>query len=258
MQYYFVGTALPALYLDVKPEITFTQFDILLKDNLTRSDYRKFQHVRRLYDLLNLRAYWKEEPLDPYGEMDAVQLEEALAGRIGLPDFVYEFVDSHEKNEDKVRYFPLLLAKYFQLASQDADPFIRWLMTLERDMRLIFTGFRAKKLGWDLSAELQYEDPEEELIASMLAQKDEKTFEPPEKYHELKLIYEAYNNDPLKLQRAIDEYRYNAVENWVDMADAFSIERILAYLVQFMIVRKWSEMDKEQGIKVVDSIVKEA
>jgi hypothetical protein len=61
----------------------------------------------------------------------------------------------------------------------------------------------------------------------------------------------------MALQKALDQYRFDMVENLVDMADTFSIERILAYLVQYMIVEKWSELDKDKGIQIVDTIIRE-
>jgi len=39
------------------------------------------------------------------------------------------------------------------------------------------------------------------------------------------------------------------------MADTFSIERILAYLVQYMIVDKWTDLDKDKGNQIVDRII---
>ena len=130
-------------------------------------------------------------------------------------------------------------------------------LNFERELRLVMAAFRAKKLRYDLSVELQYEDPEEELIAQLLAQRDAKTFEPPEKYQEIKTIFEKEGDHPLALQKAIDQYRFEKIENLIDMADIFSIERILAYLLQFIIIEKWFELDKDKGIDIVDTILKE-
>ena len=60
---------------------------------------------------------------------------------------------------------------------------------------------------------------------------------------------------PMELQRAVDEYRFETIENLVDMSDVFSIERLLAYFCQFLVVEKWFEMDEEKGIKIVKSIL---
>lgn len=256
-KYYFVGTLLPSLSFDASPEISFGKLEVLLKDNLTSRDYEKTLAVRRFYDILNLRSLWLEGEFDSRGELTALELNEALVNRLDLPDYVYEFIDRYPKKEDRIRYFPFLLAKFFQGAERLSDPFLRRYLNFERELRLVMTAFRSKKLGRDLNVEFQYEDPEEDLIAQLLAQKDAKIFELPEKYKNIKVLFEKYSDNPLALQKGLDEYRFETIENLVDMADVFSIERILAYLVQFLLVEKWFELDKEIGIQIVDTIVKE-
>lgn len=256
-KYYFVGTLLPSLSFDSKPEMSFAQLEVLLRDNLTSSDYEKTLIIRRFYDILNLRSLWLEEELDPRGELSSGLLEEALVDHSGLPAYVYEFSERYQKKEERLHHFPFLLARFFQSADELKDPFLRHYLNFERELRLVMTAFRAKKLGRDLNVELQYENPEEDLIAQLLAQQDAKTYEPPEKYKELKLLFEKYGDTPLALQRALDEYRFEKIESFVDMADSFSIERVLAYFTQFIIVEKWFEIDKARGIQIVDTIVKE-
>ena len=254
--YYYIGTLLPSLSFDVPPEISFSRLEMLLRDNLTAKDYEKVILIRRYFDILNLRSLWLNEKLDPRGSLLAGALEEEVISRVGLPDYVYEFVDRYPKKQDRIYYFPFLLAKFFQDSGNLQDPFSRFYLNVERELRLIMTAFRAKKLGRDLSVELQYENPEEELIAQLLAQQDAKSYEPPEKYKDLKIILEKYGDHPLALQRALDEYRFEMIENFVDMADQFSIERILAYFVQFIIIEKWFELDKVKGIQIIDTIVR--
>lgn len=256
-KYYFVGTMLPSLSFDAPPEISFEKLDVLLNDNLTQRDYEKTLALRLIYDILNLRALWREEEFDPRGQLSAYEMSEALMNRIELPDYVYEFIDRYPKKEDRLHHFPFLLAKFFQSAENLKDPFLRRYLSFEREIRLVMTAFRAKKLGRDLSVEFQYEDPEEDLIAQLLAQQDAKTYEPPEKYKDLKVLFDKYGDNPMALQKALDQYRFDRVENLVDMADTFSIERILAYLVQYMVVEKWSELDKDKGIQIVDTIIRE-
>jgi hypothetical protein len=256
-KYYFIGTLLPSLSFDAPPEISFAELERLFRDNLTSKDLEKTLVIRRFYDILNLRALWLEEEFDPRGEFTALELSETLMSRAGLPDYVYEFVDRYPKKEDRIRHFPFLLAKFFQSADRLNDPFLRRYLNFERELRLVMTAFRAKKLGRDLSVELQYEDPEEDLIAQLLAQQEAKTYEPPEKYKDLKVLFDKYGDNPLALQKALDKYRFETIENFVDMADVFSIDRLLAYFLQFMIVEKWFELDKDKGMRIVDTIVKE-
>lgn len=256
-KYYFVGTRLPSLSFDAPPEISFPELDGLLRDNLTQKDYAKTLVLRRLFDILNLRFFWLEEELDPRGELSSGALEEALISRVGLPEYVYDFIDKYPKKEDRIHHFPFLLAKFFQSSENLRDPFLRHYLGFEREMRLVMTAFRAKKLGRDLSVELQYENPEEDLIAQLLAQQDAKSYEPPEKYRELKILFDKFGDQPMALEKALDEYRFNVIESLVDLADVFSIERILAYLAEFILIEKWFELDAVKGIQIVDTIAKE-
>lgn len=220
-KYYFIGTSLPTLTLESVPEITFAEFENLLKNNLSLRDYQKTTIIRRYYDILNLRSLWMGETLDPYGELDELELQEKIASAIGLPDYVYEFIEAYEKNEDRVSHFQFLLSKFFQEAAKETDPFIRNYFEFERNLRLIWTSYRSTKLGRDLAFELQYEDPEEDLIAQMLAQKDAKVFEPPEVFSELKFLFERFEDNPFSLEKALEEYRFAFIEGHVDTADFF-------------------------------------
>ncbi len=256
-KYYFVSTLLPTLSFEASPDLTFAELDRLFRDNLTAKDYEKTLLIRRFFDLLNLRAWWKGEPLDTRGVLPSGALEEAVGGRTGFPDYVYEFIDRHPKTEDRLRHFPFLLAKFFQSVEEVSDPLLRHYLFFERELRLVMVAFRAKKLGRDLSLELQYEDPEEELVAQLLAQKDADSYELPEKYQSLKALFEQHGDHPLLLQRGLDQYRYDTLEGFVDMADLFSIERLLVYLLQFVIVEAWFTLDRTKGAQIVDTIAKE-
>lgn len=257
-KYYFVGTLLPSLSLGAPPEISLEKLEVLLRDNLTCHDYEKTKILRRFYDILNLRALLLNDDFDPRGELSAYEMGEALINHVGLPDYVFEFIDRYPKTEDRLHHFPYLLAKFFQEARNLKDPFLRDFLEFEREMRLVMTAFRAKKLGRDLSVELQYENPEEELIAQLLAHQDAGTYEPPEKYKDLKVLFDKYGDQPMALQKALDQYRFEMVENFVDMADTFSIERILAYLVQYMIAERWSQLDQDKGVQIIDRIISPA
>ncbi|MFQ5728988.1 MAG: DUF2764 family protein, partial [Waddliaceae bacterium] len=140
---------------------------------------------------------------------------------------------------------------------QLAEDFVQEYLAFEREWRLVLTGFRAKKLGRDVTAELQFEDPYDEVVAQILAQKDAKTYEPPIRYSDLKTLFEEHYGAPMDLYQALCEYRFRKIEAMYGI-DVFSIGRILAYLAQLIIVEKWLDLDKKQGLQVVDAIVKEA
>lgn len=256
-EYYFLATALPELQIGYPPDITFAMLMFAFKVNLTPEDYAKSLTMRRYYDIQNIRAFWRNEELDYHGCLDEVELEEALLTRIGLPEYVYEFMDKYDNKAERLKYFHALLVAYYVHETAKADGFLKEYLTFEREWRLVLTGFRAKKLGRDLAEELQFEDPYDDIVAQILAQKDAKAYEPPSRYEDLKALFEEHGSDPLQLYQALCEYQFEKIAAMCGI-EMFSIGKILAYLAQLILVEKWMELDKKKGMEVVDAIVKEA
>lgn len=253
--YFFVAASLPALYLGNVPEMHFAEFDVLVKDNLLLKDYKQIEILRRYYDLLNIRALLKGNEFDPHGNLDETELEVRVIDQENLPAYVLDFLKKYSSKEERLKHFPLLLADFFKKEVSSADPFVKHYLDFERKLRLIMVGFRAKQLGRNLASELQYENPEEELIAQILAQKDAPAFEPPEGFEDLKALFEHYNHSPLKLYQALEEYRFKKIGEMVGV-DVFAFRYVLGYLARLIIAEKWMELDKKKGLEIVDNIIK--
>lgn len=256
--YYFLATFLPELKIDEPPELDFRGLLELFKENLTHRDMAKVAIIRRYYDILNLRVYWKGQPLDPLGNMDENDLEEAFATQSGLPPYIFKFMEKYDSKALRLEHFPELLVDFFREEIKEADGFLKQFLMLEREIRLVLLAFRSKKLGRDLMKELQYENPEEDLIVQILAQRDAPVYEPPEKYENLKGLFEKSYHDPLEIHKALIEYRFQKIEEFLGVTDRFSINRILGYLVELILVEKWQELDKQKGLEIVDTILKDA
>lgn len=253
--YYFLASALPPLALGERPEIGAEELRNLLEENLTAADKERLYLVRLYYDLENIRALWRGEELDRHGNLDENELEDALLVREGLPSYVYDFIDRYEGKEERLRRFPALFAAFFREARRGSWGFLERYFAFEREWRLVFTGFRAKQLDRDLSAELQDEDPEDELVAQLLAQKDAPSYEPPESYSSLKPLFEEKGRDPTALYQGLCRYRFEWVEKELGV-EMVSFERVVGYLIQYIIVTRALELNAERGAKVVEAIAK--
>lgn len=252
--YYFLTTALPPLQLGVEPDISFYDFSHLLKDNLSKEDYAQTVVIRRFYDLENLRAFWKKETFDKRGNFTFTELENSLISHEGLPSYIYNFVDAYETTSERLRNFSSLLSAYYYNETALSHGFLKQYLIFEHHWRLVFTGFRAKQLGRDLATELQFEDPNDDLVAQILAQKDANKFIAPDGYEDLQALFEKHAENPLDLYQALCAYRFAKVEQMVGI-DLFSIDRVLAYMVQLIMVEKWMELDKVKGLTVVNQVV---
>jgi len=255
VNYYFVGAKLPELQIGFPPEISFEEFINLLKDNLTEKDYAETLHLRQLIDIYNIRSFWKEEPLDTRGTLDLNELDEALLNNGGLPDYVFDYMDEFDTKEKRIANFSQLIVRFFQdkLASLP-EGFLKELFQKERDLRLIGAAMRAKVLNRNLTLEMQFEDPTDDLVQQILAQKDSKTFEPPEGYEAVKILYDEYKDRPLDLYKAFLEYRFKIIEEMLGV-EIFTLDRIIGFEAQLMLVEDWMVLDKEKGKKKLQTFV---
>lgn len=256
-QYIFTTSSLPTLTIGEAPGMTFEELDTLLYENLLPSDYKQTQVLRQLYDILNIRALWKGDSFDPHGNLNENQLEESIVDQTNLPWYVKDFLDTHNTKEERLKFFPILISQFFKEEIKHADPFLKEYLEFERKLQLVLVGFRAKKLGRNLEKELQFEDPNEDLIAQILAQKNAPEFEPPEGFEELKAIFEAHQDNPIKLYQSLCEFRFENIEKMMG-TDNFSFSKILGFMAELIIVEKWMELDQKKGMEIIDEILEKS
>lgn len=255
-RYYFLASLLPMLKMGSAPEFPFWEFKELCRQNLTDADMKKASVIRRYVDLRNLRAFWQDKELDPHGNYDAKELEEHFLLEEGFPDYVFEFLREYETLEDRLEHFPELLVQFFQEEIEKADHFLKDYLIFERNWRLISLAIRSKLYQKDLTEELQYEDPDDDLVAYLIAQKDSPNFSAPEGYEELESLFQEYKDEPLKLHWELGVWRIKKIQD-IPQRGTFSIDRILSYLAQLIIVENWVKLSEEEGMSVVENIMKE-
>lgn len=255
-RYYFLASLLPMLKMGRHPEFPFWEFKELCKQNLTPSDMEKNRTIRRYVDLLNLRAFWQKKELDPHGNYDEKELEEILLLEEGFPDYVFEFLRDYESLEDRLKHFSKLLVQFFNEEIEKADYFLKDYLIFERQWRLVSLAIRSRTYGRDLTQELQYEDPLDDFVAQLLAQKDAPQFTAPDGFEELERIFEEFKDEPLKLHWELGVWRLQKIQD-IPQRGTFSIDRILGYLAQLIIVENWVKLSQEEGMSVVENIMKE-
>lgn len=250
--YYFLVPSLPPLYLRDKPDMTFEKLSSRLEISLTKSDLEKTKVLRRFIDINNIRALLLEEKIDPRGNLNEKELDEALLVKNILPEYVFDFLDQFEKASDRIRNFSGLLSLYFSKETPKASGFLKRYLTFERESRLVLLALRAKDLGRDVVKELQFEDIKDPLVAQILAQKDAPTYDPPEEYRELKERITNCRGDPWLENQVFAEYRFEKIEEMSE-TKFFTIDQILAYMAKLMIVEYLFELDEERGKLILDT-----
>lgn len=254
-RYYYLACALPKITLKVKPDINFEEIKFMLYVNLNKADLNKFMLFRRFIDITNLRLLWLNQEIDSRGTLNVAQLEDVILIKDVFPDFVFDFLDKYERKEDRLKYFSFLISSFFKEIIFNSSGFLKFYFKFERDMRLIMTAIRAKKLKRDISYELQFEDLHDDLVAYILAQKDMDSFVPPKKYEKIKNIYKKNVSDPKKLHLALLEYKFNKIEMFSERRP-FTIDQILAYTALLMIVEDFYKLNTEMGKEKIEKIIR--
>lgn len=266
-EYYFLASLLPRLEIGHVPALGFFELKELMKMNLNEADGKQVKKLLTLIDLKNLRSLWTGEPFDPRGNYSKEEFEELLLEEPwpDNPDFpaylkdyysqslLRDFLAQYPTKEERLLHFPRLISRFLKTGEELESGFLRDYFEFERRWRLVMVGFRAKKAGRNIDVEFQHEDPTDPIVAQILGQKDAKVYEPPFEFKELKPIFDAYSHSPLELQKALYEYRFQVI---VDLMDAqhFSIDRILGYIAQLIIVEDWLALDVQKGIEIIDKI----
>lgn len=253
-EYYYIGTLLPDIKLGEKPELSFVELERVLSDNLRANDYQLVNQIRWFYSIENMRALWRQDSIEGYG-LDEHALEECMLN-IESPGYLRDFLEKRRTDAERLRFFPELLASYFKEETKQTSGFISEYLQFERKLLLVQTAFRAKKLNRNICVELQFEDSEESFIQELLVQKESKQFKAPIGFEKLQEILENHYEAPIELYRALGDYRFERLEELAGF-DVFSINRILAYMVQLIIVERWLKLDREKGNKLVDQYIKE-
>jgi len=255
-RYPFILASMPDIRVGAKSDLSFKEMQELLSMNLAQSDRKKVSQLLRLVDIDNVRAFWLGLPLNERGTMNAKELEEALLIKDFLPPFLIDFLGRYETTEQRLHEFPQLYAKLFEEMVSNSDGFIRTYYRIEREIRLVLVALRAKRAGRDLTRELRFEDLDDSFVMHILVQKDTPDYTPPEEYESLKEIFLENGEDPMKLHRALLQYRFDRILDLEEEHLSFSIDRILGFLARLMIVEMWDQLDREKGLTLVDDLSK--
>ncbi len=252
--YYFLAASLPPLELGEKPDLSFEELVARLQINMEADDLQKTVTFRRWIDINNIRALFLEDAIDPRGNLSEKELDQALLLQDGLPQYVFDFLDKFESVSEKLRFFPGVLAAYFREEIPNQNGFLKRYLEFERAWRLVLVGIKAKELGRDLTRELQFEDLKDPEVLDLLAQKDAISYEPPPEFLSLKEKYLACGPDPFLQFKEISKWRFKQIDE-LAIEPLFSIDWILSYMAQLLIVEEWNQLDAEKGEIILQAFV---
>lgn len=254
-RYFFLGSILPSIRVGSEPGILFDDLMTLYKDNLDSSDLEKVKAIRGYIDLKNIQNLLKKEEIDHRGNLSEKELDEAIVNQEGLPSYLFDFLEEYQEVPEQLRNYSKVFISFFKQMDKKHRRFLREYFRFERSWRVLLTGYRAKKLGVDPTVALQHEDFHDPLIAEILAQKDAPFFEFPFEYVELGEKLKDVGQEPDKQYQLMADFRFHRIRDMVQ-DHPFSIDYLLGYLVQLMIVEDVFALDEKRGSENLNEMVK--
>lgn len=258
-QYYFLNTLFAPLEFGHPPTLDFKSLIANVQSELSKDDLMRLSLLRSYFDIENLKAFFMQEALSPYGNHEPAKLvADNLENETGYPEFVFEFLREFETSEKRLHHFAKLLTQFFSYAQQQSSGFIQEFFAFEKQWRLVMLGFRSKLLKTSLKTQLQFEDPYDPIVIQIIAQKDAKHFEPPEEFEDLKDLFSRWKHSPRGIFKALEEYRMSKIDQMVEK-EIFSFDAVAAYIVKLIIIEKWLDLEKceKKGFKNLDKILEE-
>lgn len=255
--YYCLIAGLPDILVDQK-KIPFSLIELKkeLQYQLHPKDYQLVEYLFLPYDNINfLNILQKKDaefnPLGNYSEsffMDEIKEPE------NLPGYMKKFLEAYR--EEKSIHPNLSLENqltwlYFDFMLEQKNEFLRDIFTIIRDINNIFTIYNARKFGLNIETQMigNYELTE---AAKKTTSKDFGLASEITPIDEIIGIYE--NNDILEQEMSIDLLKWRHMNN-LNTFNYFTIEFILAYVLNFIIVERWSNLDTEQSKKTFRKIL---
>ena len=255
MTLFFVYGVLPPLEFGTRPEISSKELTEILDLNLSKIALKKVHVLKLWIDISNIYALFKGSFFDTKGNYSKSTMKALLASEEELPLYVLDYFEAHEKEEDRQKFFPQLISAYFTNEKKNASGALKQFLVFEHDLRVLLAGFRAKKGGIDLGAQLQYEDMGNEAVASVLMQKDlSGKFQFPIDYEDLEKSLELSLNNPSKQYEEVAKYRFEYYSKYF-INYPFSLKGVLAYMTSLWILEDFFALKREEGEKFLSNIV---
>lgn len=257
-KYYYVVSSLPELKFASKLPFTVQEF-ISEYSNELIAEKKLIDVLLLKNDIRNLKLYFENDLNKKTFTQPSIynleELKEIILIKENVPEFISEFLDKYESNEEYLDNFNELEQTYLVYGAAVENTFLHTYFQFELNFRNVISALRSRKKDIDV---IKYSVGDEDaIIVSRI--KNNKSLPDFAIGGEVvwidKLIQIFDKDEPLNLEESLDKIRFEQINSMIDLLD-FQTEKILAFIVQLSILERWNKFDKEKGRKYTYDIVK--
>jgi len=247
--YYYLVAGFPDIVLDQKKmPFSLAELKQELKYHLHPDDYLLVEYLFLQYDNINFLNLLQKKEADfiPLGNYDQNFFAEELKEPEKLPAYIKSFLASYREENPIRQNLSLenqLAWNYFDFMLEQKNEFMKQWFTFLRDVNNIFAIYNSRKFDFNIENQMigDYELTE---TAKKTASKDFGMANELPYIDQIIGIYE--NKDIVEQEIAIDLLKWNYI-NELNTFNYFSIEQILAFVIKFIMVERWTKLESEQS-----------
>ncbi len=170
-----------------------------------------------------------------------------------LPGYLREFIADYkeERLRGETSEENVLSGMYYDHMMRSRNRMVREYAEFVMNVRNLAAALNARKYGREVAREVVGDN----AFARALRTSNAKDFGLAQDYEFVDRVVSLMNNDDLVArERGLDMLVWDFLDEAVTF-EYFSVERVMAYLLQLLIVERWSRMDSESGRKVFREMV---
>jgi hypothetical protein len=245
--YYYLVAGFPDIVLDQK-KIPFSIAELKqeLKYHLHPDDYRLVEYLFLEYDNINFLNLLqkKEAEFIPLGNYDENFFIDEIKEPEEMPDYMKKFLEAwQEENPVHPKLSPenQLTWLYYDFMISQKNEFLKEWFTSLRDVKNIFAVYNSRKFGLNIENQMigDYELTE---AAKRTAAKDFGMANELPYIDQIIGIHE--NPDIVEQELSFDLLKWNYLDK-LNTFNYFTIEQILAFVIKFIMVERWTKLDAE-------------
>lgn len=250
--YYYLVAGLPDILLDErKIHFTILEFKQELKIHLHPKDYELVEYLLLHYDNINFLNILlkKDAEFNPLGNYTESFLNDEIKEPEKLPGYMKMFLKAfREENPVYPNLSPenQLTWLYFDFMLGQKNQFLVEWFTALRNINNILAIYNSRKFGLNIENQM-IGDYELTQAARKTAAKD---FGLSNEFNYIDEIIGIFENpNILEQEISIDLLKWKYL-NILNTFNYFTIEQILAFIIEFIMVERWSKLDAEKSGKM--------
>jgi vacuolar-type H+-ATPase subunit C/Vma6 len=264
--YYYLVASLPVLALENESQ-KIDPYDLFnyIRENLDTEDLPFFNQILHLNDIKNLvrmiadthRLPLPHPEFETFSSLPEETINEYHYRLDEMPGFIQNIIEQYDGKFGELDMHEmenLFLKAYYDFLSQSKNSFIRSFAKFDLKLRNVFTAVNCKKHGYSLEKML-IEDGE---ISQQLIRSSAKDFGLSGQLPYITRLIELSENASVpELKLFIDQLRWQYASE-LTSGSFFSIDNLLAYLIQLEVLMKRKIANVEQGKERLDNLIDQA